>query len=130
MEPLQKTIESVEALFQNSNTKPELAIKLLKLENANLEKTIVCLQTRNVRVEAENVRLRNESKRLKDELNESKSVLAGLLKQLKRYETALKKELCISASSAYYESHGELVRKESTNSRKSSNTSTSTNGAD
>ncbi len=131
MDSFAKTIESVEALFQNSSTKPELAVKLLKLENANLEKTIVCLQARNVRVEAENETLRNERKALREELDESKTVLASLLRQIKRYETALKKELCINTSSAYYECNGELVRKESSsNSRKSSTTSTSTTGTD
>ena len=130
MDSLAKTIESVEALFENSSTKPELAIKLLKLENVNLEKTIVCLQARNVQVEAENEMLRNESKALREELSESKTVLASLLKQIKRYETALKKELCLNASSGYYECNGELVRKESSYSRKSSNTSTSTTGTE
>jgi septal ring factor EnvC (AmiA/AmiB activator) len=130
MDSLAKTIESVETLFENSSTKPELAIKLLKLENINLEKTIVCLQARNVQVEAENKVLRNEGEALREELNESKTVLASLLKQMKRYETALKKELCINTSSAYYECNGELLRKESSHSRKSSNTSTSTTGTE
>ena len=129
MDSLAKTIESVEALFQNSNTKPELAIKLLKLENANLEKTIVCLQTRNAHVEAKNETLRNESRSLREELSESKTVLASLLKQIKRYENALKKELCINTSSAYYEHNGELLKKDVSSSRKSSSTSSaSANG--
>jgi cell shape-determining protein MreC len=128
MDSLAKTIESVEALFENSNTKPELAVKLLKLENANLEKTIVCLQARNIRVETENETLRNESRALREELSESKTVLEGLLKQIKIYENALKKELCFNTSSAYYECNGELLRKDSSHSRKSSSTSTSTSG--
>ena len=129
MDSLAKTIESVEALFQNSNTKPEMAIKLLKLENANLEKTIVCLQARNTHVEAENETLRNESRSLREELSESKTVLASLLKQIKRYENALKKELCINTSSAYYEQNGELLKKDTSSSRKSSSTSSaSANG--
>ena len=133
MDSLAKTIESVEALFQKPNTKPELAIKLLKLENFNLEKTIVCLQARNAQVEAENETLRNESRELREELNESKTVLASLLRQIKRYETALKKELCNNMSSSYYEHNGELLKKDSTNSRKSSSTSsgsTCTNGTE
>lgn len=125
MDSLATAIEGVEAFFAQASTKPELAVKLLKLENANLEKTIVCLQARNTKVEAENETLRNANNAIKEELNESKAVLAGLLKQIKRYETALKKELCINTSSAYYEHNGELLRKESA-SRKSSNTSTST----
>ena len=68
--------------------------------------------------------LREENGNVKQELNESKIALASLLKQIKKYENALKKELCYNTSSAYYEHNGELHRKQST-SRKFHTTSSS-----
>ena len=120
MNPLAKTTESTEPFFKKSNTKPELVIKLLKLENANLVKTIVSLNTRNSHVEIENAILRKESSDLREALDESKRLLASLLKQTKKYETALKKELCVNKSSSYCEHNGELIKKDSSSSRNNS----------
>lgn len=129
MDSFTEAIANVEALFEETTTetKPELAIKLLKLENANLEKTIICLRGHNAQVEADNEKLRKENKNMKQELKESKTVLANLLKQIKKYENALKKELCINTSSAYYEHNGELYRKDSSSRSFNSTSSNSSN---
>ena len=117
MEMFAETIAAVEALLEKSESNPELAIKLLRLENINLEKTINYLRGHNSQIEAENSMLREENKNVKDELLESKTVLASLMKQIKKYENALKKELCINTSSSYYQHNGELHRKDPSMSR-------------